>query len=225
MTKVALIEDNQLYSQVLSECLKELPDVEVVRVLDSEESALAWIESGGPEQVQCVMVDLQLPRRRGDREISSSAGIRLIRTLRHEIHFAGSILILSSSRSVADGQKALAAGCDGYLYKSANLPEMLKGLLAVLRGEVMVVTPELRHVFFRHELSVKEVRLMEMVDQGKSWAEVAEALGYRSARAASIIGYRVFDKLAGKSYKEKGGKSKREWALQLWRARSRRTSE
>lgn len=80
----------------------------------------------------------------------------------------------------------------------------------------------MRHVFIREEFSVKEARLMDMLNQGHSWAEIARELGYKTPKAAANIGYRVFDKLLTEGDRiamGADGDRKRHKALERWRAR------
>ncbi len=69
---------------------------------------------------------------------------------------------------------------------------------------------------------------MELVNQGCSWSEVAQELGYKSANAAATVGYRVFDKILdafedyGSNNSDGNKEKKRVRALERWRARMRR---
>lgn len=225
MTKVVIIEDDTDFAQILKECLEEEGEVEVVDVLSSEMDATRWIRAGGLDTVTCALVDLQLPEERGQMEVNSMAGLRLVQEMRQVRRFYGTILVLTNSREFNDGERALAAGCDGYLCKHApmsEVPAMLAELRLALRGNVMIVSREMRHVFIREELSVKEARLMEMLSGGASWQEIANQLGYKTAKAAANIGYRVFDKLLTEHDKQQlgtDGERKRHKALERWRAR------
>jgi DNA-binding NarL/FixJ family response regulator len=225
MSRVAIIEDDRDFCQILRECLEEEPEMEVIATFGCEDDATAWMRSGGLQQVDCMLCDLMLPKSSGQMEVSSMCGLRLVQEMRQTHRFAGTILILTNSREFADGQRALAAGCDGYLCKHApmsEIPHMLAELRLALRGEIVAVSREMRHVFLREELSVKESRLMDMLHAGHSWAEIARELGYKTAKAAANIGYRVFDKLLTEADKQglgADGDRKRTKALERWRAR------
>ena len=227
MTRLIIIEDDKDFAEILKECLEEDGAHEVVAVLENEHDAMEFIQSGGLAKIDCALVDLQLPRVRGASEVNSIVGLRLVETMRHVERFPGTLLVLTNSRSFNDGERALAAGCDGYLCKHApmsEIPIMLAELKMALKGEVMLVSREMRHVFIREELSVKEARLMEMLNAGHSWADIARELGYKTPKAAANIGYRVFDKiltpLDKQSISETDGERKRHRALERWRAKT-----
>jgi DNA-binding NarL/FixJ family response regulator len=194
-------------------------------VLSNEEDAMKWISDGNLQSVNCALVDLGLPAHRGAVEVSSMSGLRIVQEIRQAHRFAGTVLVLTNSREFADGQRALAAGCDGYLCKHApmaEVPAMLAELKLALRGDIMIVSREMRHVFIREEFSVKEARLMDMLNSGHSWSDIAKELGYKTPKAAANIGYRVFDKLITETDRQQlgaDGERKRHKALERWRAR------
>ncbi len=225
MPNIVIIEDDRDFAQILKECLEEDPAFNVVATHWNEEDAMNWIKAGGLDQVDCALVDLQMPIWRGATEVSTLAGLRLVPEIRQTRRFNGTVLVLTNSRDFADGERALAAGCDGYLCKHApmsEIPAMLSELKIALRGEVMVVSREMRHVFIREEFSIKEARLMDLLNSGHSWADVAKELGYKTAKAAANIGYRVFDKLLTPNDRQAldiDGERKRHKALERWKAR------
>jgi DNA-binding NarL/FixJ family response regulator len=225
MISIVIIEDDRDFALILKECLEEDGEFKVVDVLANELDARRWMQEGGLDTVTCALVDLQLPVERGRAEVSSLCGLRLVQEMRQTHRFAGTVLILTNSREFADGERALAAGCDGYLCKHTpmnEMPAMLAELRLALRGEVMMVSREMRHVFIREELSVKEARLMDMLNSGASWADIARDLNYKTPKAAANIGYRVFDKLLTEHDKVQmgtDGDRKRHKALERWRAR------
>lgn len=225
MSKIVIIEDDRDFAQILKESLEEDAGVEVVAVLGTEEEARQWMQTSDLADIDCFLVDLMLPRSRGMVEVSSMSGLRLVQELRQLHRFGGTVMVLTNSREFSDGERALAAGCDGYLCKHApmcEVPRMLAELRSALRGDVVMISREMRHVFIREDLSVKEARLMDMLHSGSSWAGIARELGYKTPKAAANIGYRVFDKLLTDSDKQSlgsDGERKRNKALERWRAR------
>jgi DNA-binding NarL/FixJ family response regulator len=225
MTRVLIIEDDQDFAAILKECLEDEADLNVVGVLGSEEEALAFFHSGKLHGVDCVLVDLQLPKAPSDKTVSSTAGLRLLGEIRNGQGFYGTVIVLTSSRQAQDGQRALAGGCDGYLCKHApvaDIPSMLDELKVAIRGHVMMVSSEMRHVFFREDISAKEARLMNLLCHGKGWAEIARELGYKTPKAAANIGDRIFDKLLSEDERhklEERGHKKRHRAVELWKSR------
>ncbi|HEY9772783.1 MAG TPA: response regulator [Planktothrix sp.] len=225
MTRILIIEDDKDFAAILKECLEEDQDLEVAATIGSEQCALDYFEAGKLVGLDCVLVDLQLPKSEQDAKVSSTAGLRLLEEIRGRQHFYGTVIVLTSSREPSDGQRALAAGCDGYLCKHApidDIPRMLDELKVAIRGHVMMVSNEMRHVFFREDISAKEARLMDLLSQGKGWTEIAHDLGYKTAKAAANIGDRIFDKLLtmdDKQTLEERGQKKRFRAVEIWKSR------
>lgn len=225
MRNIVMIEDDRDFAQILKDCLEEDGDVHVAAVIGNEQDAMQWIASGGLDTIDCALVDLQLPVARGSAEVSSMAGLRIVQEIRQMRRFSGTVLVLTNSRQFSDGERALAAGCDGYLCKHApmaEVPDMLAELRIALRGDIMLVSREMRHVFIREDFSVKEARLMDMLNQGHSWSDIARDLHYKTPKAAANIGYRVFDKLLTEADRQSlgtDGEKKRDKALDRWRSR------
>lgn len=225
MIRILIIEDDEDFSDILKECLEEDSDIKVVQVISTEQEARDAIRDGILKDVDCVLTDLQMPAMRGDRRVETRAGLRLIEEMRTHQRYYGTIIVLTNSRELADGQRALAAGCDGYLCKYAPLsdvPSMITELKMALRGNVVVVSREMRHVFFRDDISAKEARLMDLLCAGQGWGEIAQELGYKTAKAAANVGDRIFDKLLtmeDKQEVEAAGSKKRLKAVEIWKNR------
>lgn len=225
MTKILIVEDDEDFSGILRRTIEQDGDLQVVDVISCEEAAMRRIENPDIHEIDCVLLDLQLPARTGDSSVSSIAGIRILENLRRNIGYYGTIIVLTNSMSAADGQRALAAGCDGYLCKRtkvARIPEMLTELKMAIKGEVILVASQMRHVFIRDDISAKEARMLDLLACGKSWSEIARELGYKTSKAAANIGDRVFDKLLNTQDLNKiaaEGLKKRHKALEIWNSR------
>ena len=224
-TKILVVEDDEEFSTMLRSIIETDGEMEVIRVINNEEEALKMARSPEVHQCDCVLLDLQLPFRHGDKTVSSLAGIRILEELRHQQGFYGTIIVLTNSKAPADGQRALAAGCDGYLCKRAKIsevPQMLNELKMAIKGEVILVSTPMRHVFIRDDINAKEARMMDLLSCGKSWAEIARELGYKTPKAAANVGDRVFDKLLTPADAQKvaaEGSKKRHKALEIWNSR------
>lgn len=225
MTKILIVEDDELFSNTLREVIERDPELQVVDVINNEEEALKRVRSPAIHECDCVLLDLQLPLRTGDKTVSSMAGIRILEELRHQQGFYGTIIVLTNSKAPADGQRALAAGCDGYLCKRAKIsevPQMLLELKMAIKGEVILVASQMRHVFIRDDISAKEARMLDLLAIGKSWAEIARELGYKTPKAAANVGDRTFDKILSPQDVAKvaaEGLKKRHKALEIWNSR------
>lgn len=225
ITKILIIEDDEDFSSILRRVIEQDTELQVMDVINCEQKAFEVIRSPKLHDADCVLLDLQLPYSSGDKTVSSLAGIRILEEMRHQRGFYGTIIVLTNSKSPADGQRALAAGCDGYLCKRARIsevPEMLAELKMAIKGEVILVASMMRHVFIRDDISAKEARLMDLLSVGKSWAEIARELGYKTPKAAANVGDRIFDKLLTPQDQAKlteEGAKKRQKALEIWQSR------
>lgn len=225
MTQILIIEDNEDFATILRRALEQDQDLKVVDVIGTEEQALAHIRSDRLSQCDCILLDLQLPRSPGDRSVNSMAGLRILEDLRQRQRYYGTIIVLTNSKAPSDGQRALAGGCDGYLCKRARIseiPEMLTELKLAIRGDVILVSRPMRHVFIRDDISAKEARLLDLLSEGKGWAEIARELGYKTSKAAANIGDRIFDKLLTPEDQHSvaaEGSKKRLAAVKIWQSR------
>ena len=225
MTRILVIEDDNDFATVLQRALVKESDFEVVKVIGCEKDAREYITTTNLEDIDCVLLDLQLPYEPSDRAVNSLAGLQLLEVMRQEQRFYGTIIVLTNSKSPADGQRALQGGCDGYLCKRAkisDIPDMVGELKMAIRGDVILVARQMRHVFMREDISAKEARMLDLLNSGKSWAYIARALGYKTPKAAANIGDRVFDKLFTQQDHERvaqEGTKKRHRALEIWRSR------
>lgn len=224
MTRLWIIEDDADFADVLRESLELDASFEVAKVIPNKREAEELIAAGALADVDCALVDLQLPTSAGSPIIDPTAGLDIVELMRRQ-HFYGTIIILTNSHLFADGSRALEAGCDGYLCKHAELdaiPQMLDELKLALRGNVMLVSREMRHVFIREDVTAKEARLMDMLAAGRTWSQIASELGYKTSKAAANTGDHIFDKLLtgqDRLRMEATGAKKRQLAVQLWKSR------
>jgi two-component system, cell cycle response regulator DivK len=105
--KILLIEDNE-QNRYLVTFLLEKQGYEVVAAPDG----LAGIELASKELPALILLDIQLPR---------MDGYAVARALRENSSLARMpIVAVTSYAMLGDREKALAAGCDGYLEKPIN---------------------------------------------------------------------------------------------------------
>lgn len=227
MKKVVLIEDDLDFSHFLQKALKNDSEIEIVETLTNESEARRYIEDTRLLDCDAVLLDLQLPIESGDRTAKSLAGLGLLELMRKEYRYGGTVIVLTNSKAAEDGQRALAAGCDGYLCKrgrATEINEMLKELRMALGGGVIMIATEMRHVFMRDGISAKEARMLDLLVADKHWPEIAKELGYGSTKTAANLGDRLFDKLLTASELERASRDnlkKRDLAVEVWRKRQR----
>lgn len=112
--KVLFVEDDADVRLVIGEGLRYL-DMEVT-VVESGEEALKKLKLGQPD---VILLDMTLP---------GMSGWGLVKKLRRGIHQDIPIIALTGSAKIGDEQKALAAGCSGYISKPCE-PATVKRII------------------------------------------------------------------------------------------------
>jgi DNA-binding NarL/FixJ family response regulator len=131
MTAILVVEDHEIFAQALRRMLQERGHLEVKGVATSAEEALNSLSG---QDIDLVLVDVSLPRRRG---------ISLVLVI-HERYPDLPCVMLSGHLSNYYAQRSLEAGARGYLVKD-HADEILEGIQHVLNGEIYV-SEELRDV-------------------------------------------------------------------------------
>ena len=117
---ILIVDDNATNLKLASEIL-EMEGHEVVRAKDAEE-AMQMLENLRPE---LILMDIGLP---------GMDGLTLTRQLKEVEALRGTpIVALSAFAMKGDEQKALAAGCDGYITKPIDTRAFPEQVAAYLR--------------------------------------------------------------------------------------------
>ena len=121
MTKVLLVEDNEMNRDMLSRRLKR-KGFDVVIAVDGK----AGVDMASSEKPDVILLDMSLPVMDG----WEAAG-----HLKGNPDTAGiPILALTAHAMEGDREKALAAGCDDYDTKPVNFAGLLEKMNALLSG-------------------------------------------------------------------------------------------
>ena len=131
MTKILLVEDNEMNRDMLSRRL-ERKGYQVVLAVDGQ----AGVEMALSEAPDLVLMDMSLPVLDGweaTRRLKASADTRHI-----------PVIALTAHAMSSDREKALEAGCDDYDTKPIDLPRLLgkiEALLAAAGAETPAAEP------------------------------------------------------------------------------------
>src|SRR5215212_2772956 len=128
MSKVLLVEDNEMNRDMLSRRL-ERRGYEVVIAVDGE-SGLALAGSEAPD---LILMDMSLPVLDGweaTRRLKAEPATRHI-----------PVIALTAHAMSSDREKALEAGCDDYDTKPVELPRLLGKIEALLNGTTGEMAP------------------------------------------------------------------------------------
>jgi DNA-binding NarL/FixJ family response regulator len=175
MLKILVIEDHALVREGLLQALKSLE--ENVQTLGAQDADSALEVLAGDEEVDLILLDLMLP---------GTSGMALLGVLRKR-YPAVPVVILSALDEPDTVTRALRQGAAGFVPKSSSTEVMLDALRQVLAGEVFL-PPRLReaasrggsrgrNVAERYGLSTAQVRVLELLTQGKTNRQIAEMLG------------------------------------------------
>lgn len=119
MTKILLVEDNEMNRDMLSRRLARR-GYEVVMAVDGQQG----VDMAGTESPDLILMDMSLPVLDGweaTRHIKSASDTGAI-----------PIIALTAHAMVGDREKALEAGCDDFDTKPIELPRLLEKIEALL---------------------------------------------------------------------------------------------
>ena len=191
MTRVLILEDFQQTREWLAELVgKAFPQCQI-----DEAATLRQAEKLiGEQDYYLALVDLNLP---------DGSGIELIKRLAesNKETFIVVATIYDDDKHVFD---ALKAGANGYLLKEQSAQELISKLQGITRGEPPITATVARKLlrFFQqreqaekapatdaklHNLSRRELEVLQLVAKGYSRKEIAEILNITSNTTAGYI--------------------------------------
>ena len=119
MTKILLVEDNEMNRDMLSRRLSR-KGFEIVIAVDGRQGVEMGVKGG----YDLILMDMSLP------EIDGWEATRQIRATPEGASVP--IIALTAHAMAGDREKALAAGCNDYDTKPIELPRLLEKIEAVL---------------------------------------------------------------------------------------------
>jgi two-component system, cell cycle response regulator DivK len=119
MTKILLVEDNEMNRDMLSRRLAR-KGFDVVMAVDGSE-AVTMAQSEHPD---LILMDMSLP------VIDGWEATRLVKTSEVTAHIP--VIALTAHAMSGDREKALSAGCDDYDTKPIEMPRLLEKIEALL---------------------------------------------------------------------------------------------
>jgi CheY-like chemotaxis protein len=116
MSRVLIVEDNELNARLLRDVLTHRDHVVIVAVTVA--AARARLQESLPD---VVLTDLRLPDGRGDQVL---AGIRSDPATAHL-----AVVVITASAMVGDRERLIALGFDGYMSKPINIGEIERDMV------------------------------------------------------------------------------------------------
>jgi DNA-binding NarL/FixJ family response regulator len=182
--KILLVDDHVVVRAGVRRLLATEVDVLILEAESSQEA----LDVCRREQPDLVVLDLNL---------AGSSGLELLRRL-VQLDKAARVLVLSMHSEPVYAARALQAGARGYVSKSAGAEEFVDAVRQVGKGGHYIereIAAELAVGKFSQkdpfeELTTREVDILRLLGEGKSYAQIAAALGvsYKTiANSSSLI--------------------------------------
>jgi two-component system NarL family response regulator len=165
--RLLVAEDHAVVRDGLKAILATAPDMEVVAEAADGRSAVQQFKEHRPD---VVMMDLRMPVLDGADAIA--AIVRVDPQAR--------VLVLTTFDGDEDIHRALKNGARAYLLKDAFREDVLAAIRAVHAGKKVIppeVATRLASRPFGHELTAREVEVLELIARGRSNREIGEGLG------------------------------------------------
>jgi DNA-binding NarL/FixJ family response regulator len=170
--KVLLVDDHRMFTELLTQQLREHRDIEVTGVAESAADALATARDDPPD---VAVLDYRLPD--GD-------GAALAAEL-HRDHPGLRMVMLSGYQDEATLRHAIEAGCCGFVSKDSAIDELVDSVRSAHAGDAPIslsllarLLPSLyqdgEHV--RASLTPRELEVMQLLAEGASNQAIAERL-------------------------------------------------
>jgi two-component system, NarL family, invasion response regulator UvrY len=182
--KILLVDDHVVVRAGVRRLLSTEVDVSILEAESSQEA----LDICRRERPDLVVLDLNL---------SGSSGLELLRRL-VQLDKATKVLVLSMHSEPVYAARALQAGARGYISKSAGAEEFVDAVRQVGKGGHYIereIAAELAVGKFSkadplEQLSTREIDILRLLGEGKSYAQIAAALGvsYKTvANSSSMI--------------------------------------
>ena len=175
--RVAVVDDQRLFTRGLSGLVDLLPGVEVVGVAYDGEEAIALCRREEPD---VVLMDISMPKMDG---ISATREIRALLP-------QTAVIILTGQEEDEHVFEGIKAGAQGYLLKDSE-PESLAGAIHTVHAGNTIIAPDLAQKMLNTfvggksrspqlsppPLTERELEVIRALAQGMSDRQIAGALG------------------------------------------------
>ncbi len=167
---VVIVDDHDLIRYGLAAVIEQHSDIKVVGEAGSVTEAIAAIERARPD---VVLLDMML----GDED-----GMKVLQHFRH-LTGRPRFLVLTAMSRTSDLQRAIAAGADGYLLKTANANALRCGIVDLAAGLTVIDHGFVPALLLEHGPpqqplpTTRELQVIELVADGMSNNEIGSRLG------------------------------------------------
>lgn len=169
--RVVIVDDHAMVRESIGMALARAPELDVV---GSAASVREGREMVGELRPDVAVLDYSLP---------DGTGIELATSI-HAADPAARTIILTASEGVQAAAEAVAAGCAGFVRKSADLDDLAAGVLRVHHGEAIFDAQTLsaaigwlnRPTAAPVGLTERELDVLGSLAEGRSTVEISELL-------------------------------------------------
>lgn len=177
--RVVIVDDHAMVRESMTLALAQASDIEVVGTAGSADEARAVVAETGPH---IAVIDYHIP---GGTGVDLAAGLQAT-------HPELRTIILTASEGVQAAAEAVAAGCAGFVRKTADVSELAVGLRRVQAGEALFDAETLAAAVGwmrqptapRATLTDREIDVLRQLAAGRSTMEISEmfVLSHHTAR-------------------------------------------
>jgi DNA-binding NarL/FixJ family response regulator len=200
MEKAVLINDHQLLNDLLRLYL-QAHGFKTIQAFSESSEALAYITSNGPPDL--ILIDMMLPilkTLKGEKVdmyhpyilMDNKTAYQAVRELRTRSP-SSKVIILSGERHPHTFLLGFEAGAHGIASKLDSLDEFLRILKRVMRGDSGVTSVRVKKLlddYRQHpvpSLSEIEIKILELIQEGKESPQIARELGYSAKTIRNAI--------------------------------------
>ena len=185
MTAILLVEDHAIVRSGIRKLLADIPDMALTEVATGE-AALQALHAAA---FDLLILDLNLP---------GLGGLELLRRILAACPGL-KVLVFSLHTEAVYAARAMETGARGYISKNAAPEELLEAIKTVLAGGTAIehdIAQELGgpEDSYLRPLTQRDMEILRLLADGKSLAQIAEALGVAYKTVANTLS-RIKDKL------------------------------
>ena len=172
-----LVDDHSIVRMGLLALMSLDPEIEVIAEAEDGEQS---IELFAKHQPSVVLMDVRMPG------IGGVAAVQQIKSTWKSAR----ILMLTTSDLEDDIHRAIEAGAEGYVLKSATREELTTAIKCLHRGECYIpsaIAHRLNNWGKRSHLSQREIEVLDFLRQGYSNKDVGVALGISEHTAKAHV--------------------------------------